>query len=68
MSNDKARLPDKTPDSQRSENDAERSLINRPTDPNRTGADKQVPPGVEPGDLHDPGKQTPNAPPVVNRS
>lgn len=48
--------------------DTERSLINRPTDPNRTGADKQIPPGISSEDLHDPGNTTPGAPPVDNRS
>lgn len=46
----------------------DRSLINRPTDPNRTGADVQVPPGISSEDLHDPGNTTPDAPPVDNRS
>jgi len=53
---------------QKGSTDADRSLINRPTDANRTGADVQVPPGVQPDDLHDPGSQTPDSPPVDNRS
>jgi len=45
-----------------------RSLNNRPEDPNRLGADRTVPPGVEPEDLWDPGSRTPDAPDVDNRS
>ncbi|MGE4339304.1 MAG: hypothetical protein AB7E55_25535 [Pigmentiphaga sp.] len=45
-----------------------RSLNNRPEDPNRIGADRSVPPGVESEDLWDPGSRTPGAPKVDNRS
>lgn len=45
-----------------------RSLNNRPEDPNRMGADRTVPPGIEPEDLWDPGSRTPRAPKVDNRS
>lgn len=48
--------------------DQHRTLTNRPTDPNSLGADVNIPPGVKPEDAHDPGRQTPGAPPVVNRS
>jgi len=48
--------------------DAGRTLANRPRDPNKMGADRQFPPGVDPGDAADPGNQTPDAPPVDNRS
>jgi len=46
----------------------ERTLSGRPRDPNKLGADWQFPPGVDPEDAIDPGKQTPGAPPVDNRS
>ena len=55
-------------DKPRKQEEEDRSLLNRPTDPNRTGADKQIPPGIKPDDLHDPGATTPTAPPVDNRS
>lgn len=48
--------------------DAERTLNERPADPNRAGAKVRIPPGVEPDDLWDSGSQTPGAPPVDNRS
>lgn len=44
-----------------------RSLQNRPLDPNST-AEKTFPPGVDAADVRDPGRQTPGAPPVDNRS
>lgn len=46
----------------------ERTLAGRPADPNRTGAGRQVPPGVDPKDVWDPGRQTPRGPGVDNRS
>ncbi|WP_256988559.1 glycosyltransferase family 2 protein [Bordetella genomosp. 9] len=44
-----------------------RSLQNRPLDPN-SSAEKTFPPGVDAADILDPGRQTPGAPPVDNRS
>ncbi|WP_086068064.1 glycosyltransferase family 2 protein [Bordetella genomosp. 8] len=44
-----------------------RSLQNRPLDPN-SSAEKTFPPGVDAADVLDPGRQTPGAPPVDNRS
>lgn len=46
----------------------DRTLSNRPQDPNRIGGGLNFPPGVDPADARDPGNQTPNAPPVDNRS
>jgi hypothetical protein len=46
----------------------ERTLSDHPADPNRTGAGRQFPPGMDPEDVWDPGRATPNAPPVDNRS
>ncbi|HEY9316691.1 MULTISPECIES: hypothetical protein [Achromobacter] len=46
----------------------ERTLSDRPADPNRTGAGRQIPPGMDPEDVWDPGRATPGAPPVDNRS
>ena len=46
----------------------DRTLSNRPQDPNRLGGNKNFPPGVDPEDARDPGNQTPGAPPVDNRS
>ncbi|MCV6901327.1 MAG: hypothetical protein NTT76_01335 [Achromobacter xylosoxidans] len=46
----------------------ERTLSDRPADPNRSGAGHQVPPGMAPEDVWDPGRATPGAPPVDNRS
>ncbi|AVJ29124.1 hypothetical protein [Achromobacter spanius] len=46
----------------------ERTLSDRPADPNRTGAGRQFPPGMDPEDVWDPGRATPDAPPVDNRS
>ncbi|AYD65903.1 hypothetical protein C4E15_15500 [Achromobacter spanius] len=48
--------------------ESERTLAGRPADPNRTGAGQQVPPGMHPDDVWDPGNSTPDAPPVDNRS
>jgi len=51
------------------EKETERSLINRPVDPNSLPAKApNVPPGVPAEDVKDPGNQTPGAPPVDNRS
>lgn len=47
---------------------ADRTLADRPQDPNRLGGGLQFPPGVDPADARDPGNQTPGAPPVDNRS
>lgn len=44
-----------------------RSLQNRPIDPN-SSTEKTFPPGVDARDVADPGRQTPGAPPVDNRS
>ena len=46
----------------------DRTIAGRPADPNRLGAGVQFPPGVDPEDARDPGRATPNAPPVDNRS
>lgn len=46
----------------------ERTLAGRPADPNRSGAGRQVPPGMHPDDVWDPGNATPDAPRVDNRS
>lgn len=48
--------------------DTDRTLDGRPADPNRAGAKIRIPPGVDAEDFRDPGRQTPNAPPVDNRS
>ena len=46
----------------------ERTIAGRPADPNRLGGGVQIPPGVHPADVRDPGNATPDAPPVDNRS
>ncbi|MEI2415618.1 hypothetical protein V8Z80_05495 [Orrella sp. JC864] len=46
----------------------DRSLAGRPIDPNSIPGKVKFPPGVEPEDVKDPGRQTPGAPPVDNRS
>ncbi|MCD0505182.1 hypothetical protein [Bordetella petrii] len=48
--------------------DTDRTLNDRPADPNRAGAGVRIPPGVDAEDVRDPGRQTPQAPPVDNRS
>lgn len=50
------------------EGDTDRTLADRPADPNRAGAKVKIPPGVSSEDFLDPGNQTPGAPPVDNRS
>jgi len=57
-----------TPSQQEKHGDKRNTLLNRPVDANQTGVDVQIPPGVDPNDMHDPGSQTPGAPPVDNRS
>jgi hypothetical protein len=44
-----------------------RTMGNHPVDPN-AGHAKTFPPGVDAKDARDPGRQTPGAPPVDNRS
>ncbi|WP_144639491.1 hypothetical protein [Bordetella genomosp. 13] len=57
------------PDEGRSqEKSSERSLNNRPVDPNSMASKVKIPPGADPEDVADPGRQTPGAPPVDNRS
>lgn len=46
----------------------DRSIANRPIDPNSLPSRVNIPPGVKPEDVRDPGRQTPDAPPVDNRS
>ena len=46
----------------------DRTLTNRPADPNAATTDLQIPPGIKPEDAVDPGRATPDAPPVDNRS
>jgi len=48
--------------------DTDRTLNDKPADPNRAGAKVRIPPGVDAEDFRDPGRQTPDAPPVDNRS
>lgn len=48
--------------------DRRRSLANRPLDPNALTTDLNFPPGIEPEDAADPGRATPGAPPVDNRT
>jgi hypothetical protein len=55
------------PDTGPREDKPERTLGNHPADPNSINA-KTFPPGVDPKDAMDPGRQTPGAPPVDNRS
>ncbi len=45
----------------------DRSINDRPVDPNAAPAKVKLPPGVEPEEVRDPGRQTPDAPPVDNR-
>jgi hypothetical protein len=45
-----------------------RSLMGAPVDPNSPTTQINFPPGVEPEDVADPGRATPGAPPVDNRS
>lgn len=45
-----------------------RSMMNAPVDPNSPTTKVNFPPGVEPEDFNDPGRATPDAPPVDNRS
>jgi len=55
------------PDTGPREDPPSRTMNNRPADPNSAAA-KTFPPGVDPRDAMDPGRQTPGAPPVENRS
>ena len=41
-----------------------RTAGNHPVDPNAAAAKASFPPGVDPRDVRDPGRQTPGAPPV----
>lgn len=59
---------DDSQDERVQQGDTDRTLNNRPADPNRAGAKVRIPPGVDAQDLWDPGNQTPDAPPVDNRS
>ncbi len=63
-------MPDPKPDADRQPAPPAppRTLNNRPDDPNRAGADTQFPPGVDPESARDPGRMTPDAPKVDNRS
>ena len=45
-----------------------RSLMGAPVDPNSPTTDLNFPPGLAPEDAKDPGRATPNAPPVDNRT
>lgn len=45
-----------------------RSLMGAPTDPNSPTTKGNFPPGLAPEDAADPGRATPDAPPVDNRS
>ncbi|NYT80011.1 hypothetical protein H0A70_00630 [Alcaligenaceae bacterium] len=45
-----------------------RSWMNAPVDPNSPTTKVNFPPGIEPEDAADPGRATPGAPPVDNRS
>lgn len=45
-----------------------RSLMGAPVDPNSPTTDLNFPPGLDPEDAKDPGRSTPGAPPVDNRS
>lgn len=46
----------------------QRSWMNAPVDPNSPTTNVNIPPGVKPADAADPGRATPGAPPVDNRS
>ncbi|RTZ43291.1 hypothetical protein EKL30_10475 [Candidimonas sp. SYP-B2681] len=46
----------------------DRSLLNHPVDPNALTEKGNFPPGVSPKAAADPGRATPGAPPVDNRS
>ncbi|GAA5235107.1 hypothetical protein FOZ76_22950 [Verticiella sediminum] len=46
----------------------DRTLGNRPVDPNAANQKVRIPPGVAPEEVRDPGSNTPGAPPVDNRS
>lgn len=48
--------------------DGRRSVIGKPVDPNSLIEQMQFPPGIESEDAVDPGRSTPGAPPVDNRS
>lgn len=48
--------------------DDQRSLMGAPVDPNSPTTHINFPPGLEPEDAKDPGRATPGAPPVDNRS
>lgn len=48
--------------------DDRRSLMGAPVDPNSPTTEFNIPPGVAPEDAKDPGRSTPGAPPVDNRS
>lgn len=41
-----------------------RTAGDHPVDPNAAAAKASLPPGVDPRDVRDPGRQTPGAPPV----
>lgn len=45
-----------------------RSMMNAPVDPNSPTTKVNIPPGIDPEDAADPGRATPGAPPVDNRS
>lgn len=55
------------PDTGPREDPPDRTIGNHPVDAN-AGHSKTFPPGIDPKDARDPGRQTPGAPPVDNRS
>jgi hypothetical protein len=46
----------------------QRSLVNAPVDPNSATTRIDIPPGIQPEDVADPGRATPGAPAVEDRS
>lgn len=63
--NDRETEGTRTPQKDR---ESDRTLGNRPGDPNAANQKVRVPPGVDADEVWDPGSQSPDAPPVDNRT
>ncbi len=55
-------------ENKKNKKDDRRSLMGAPVDPNSPTTNINFPPGIEPEDAADPGRSTPGAPPVDNRT
>lgn len=59
---------EKQAEKSRQRKEERRSMMNAPVDPNSPTTKVNIPPGIDPEDAADPGRTTPGAPPVDNRS